>query len=83
MDIKSTLSELRTERQRLGQAIAALEALDGSGARVQTVGKAGLVWGRKVASQKKGGRMSPAARKRLSQMMKARWAARGKSAKTG
>ena len=84
MDTNSVLSELRSERQRLDQAIAALEALDGSGARVQTVGKAGLAWGAKAANQKKQrgtAKMSPAARKRISEMMKKRWAARRKAAK--
>ncbi len=46
MDTKSILSELRAERQRIDKAISALETLNGSGARVQAVGKASVVWGR-------------------------------------
>jgi len=83
MDIKSILSELRVERQRVDKAISTLEALDGSGARVQTVGKANVAWGSKVSVQKRRARrkMSAAGRKRISEMMKARWAARRKAAK--
>jgi hypothetical protein len=83
MNTKSILTELRAERQRIDKAISALEALDGSGARVQPVGKASVVWDRKVATQKGRGRrtISAAGRKRISEMMKARWAARRKAAK--
>ena len=43
MDIKRMLVDLRNERQRVDQAIAALEALDGTGARAQVAGKHRLV----------------------------------------
>ena len=71
MDIKAMLSSLRSERQRLDQAISALEGLDGTPKlAVRTVRKA-----------RKRGVMSPAARKRMSEMMKARWASQRKAAK--
>ncbi len=67
MDADRIIAELRSERNRIDQAIAALEGL--------TVDQA------KSARQsapptapRRRRRMSPAARKRMSAMMKARWA---------
>lgn len=81
MNIQSMLSDLRNERQRLDQAITALEALNGVGAH--SAGKRNPVVTIQAATQKRRGRrrMSAAGRKRISEMMKARWAARRKSAK--
>ena len=65
MDTRQILSELRDELNRITRAITALESLDG----------ATPVASRKAA----GGRgMSAEARKRLSAMMKKRWAERKK-----
>ena len=74
MDIQSILADLKRERQRLDTAIAALE---GSGPRRR---------GRPVGSGAgRPGRprrhMSAAARKRISEMMKQRWAERKRKAK--
>lgn len=76
MDIQSILADLKRERQRLDTAIAALE---GSGPRRR---------GRPVGSGTGAGRpgrprrhMSAAARKRISEMMKQRWAERKRKAK--
>jgi hypothetical protein len=63
MDIQGLVAQLKQEASRIERAIAALVGLD------QTTPR-----------QKKAGRkpMSPAMRKKLSRMMKARWAARKK-----
>ena len=72
MDRESILQELRSERDRLDSAIAALEGAAGGGAgKVRAVAK----------SKRKGpGGITAAGRKRLSEMMKQRWAARRKAA---
>ena len=72
MDIQSILSDLRKEADRLARAISALEGL-GSGKR------RGRPAGSKSAPKKR--HMSAAARKRISEMMKLRWAERKKKAK--
>ena len=71
MNVENLLSQLRSELNRIEQAIAALEALAGGG-RPQ----------RGRPPKAKGARhMSAAARKRISEAMKQRWARwRGKSA---
>jgi hypothetical protein len=79
MDIKTILSELRSERQRLDQAISALEGLDGAGVRPRTP----QAVAQRPQKARKRGAMSAAGRKRISEMMKARWAARRRAAKKG
>jgi len=69
MDIQQILSDLRSERDRID---AAIRALEGSGRGP----------GRPVGSGRKRRTMSPAARKRISEMMKIRWAERKKKGKT-
>jgi hypothetical protein len=73
MDINPILTELKAELNRLDQAIAALESLDGTA--IATTPAANT-----VSTQPKKRRLTPAGRKRLSAMMKARWAARRKQA---
>jgi hypothetical protein len=70
MDIQQILSDLKNERERID---AAIRALEGSGKRGP---------GRPAGSGRKRRTMSPAARKRISEMMKIRWAERKKKAKT-
>ncbi len=65
MDIADVLSELRTQRDRLNQAIAAIESITSDGARRQP--RTGAKRGRR-------GGISAAGRKRLSMLMKRRWA---------
>ena len=60
MNVSDILSELRAERDRLDKAI---EALDGTGRT-----------GRTTSRGPRKGRMSEAARKRLSRLLKQRWA---------
>jgi hypothetical protein len=73
MDIANIVAALEEQRTRIDHAIAALEGL-GSAARRGRPPKTGAGTGR---------RMSAAARKRISEAMKQRWAKRkGKSAPT-
>ena len=68
MDTNRILAELRAERDRIGQAIAAIEAVNSTGRR--RVGRP------PKAAQKvrRRGRMSAAARRKLSRLLKQRWA---------
>jgi hypothetical protein len=72
MDTKQILTDLRVELNRINQAIAALESLDG-------IGTATL--GATATPAKQPGKrvLTPAARKRISEAAKARWAARRKT----
>lgn len=71
MTIDSILADLKAERDRLDQAISALEGRGGPrGGR----GRAGGVRRRR--------HMSPEARRRISEMMKKRWAERKRKAKS-
>jgi hypothetical protein len=77
MDTRTILADLKAELNRITQAIAALEVLDGtapamSGATTHAAKAA------PKQSKKRG--LTPAGRRRLSAMMKARWAARRKQA---
>jgi hypothetical protein len=77
MDFAQILTNLRTERDRIDRAISALESLDGAGNLKATVP------GTQPAQAKTPGRrkgITAAGRKRISEMMKARWAARRKKA---
>jgi hypothetical protein len=75
MDIKPILTDLKAELNRLNQAIAALESLDGTATATTPTA---------IAAPKRGGRrrMSAAGRKRISEATKARWAAKRKQAAT-
>jgi hypothetical protein len=66
MDTKTVLSQLKAERDRIDQVIAALESLDGAKQTTTAPAKAGRV-GRRT--------MSPAARKRIAEAQRKRWAA--------
>ncbi len=68
MDTHQILSELREERDRLDQAISALEGVGGGG--------------QKFGAGRRGRRrLSAAAKKRISMMMKKRWAERKRALK--
>jgi hypothetical protein len=78
MNTKSLLNDLKAERDRLNKAIAALESLNspkGTGA-----GRGRPPATKVVPKPRRKRRLTPAGRKRLSEMMKARWAARRKKA---
>jgi hypothetical protein len=76
MDIQNVLQQLETERDRVNRAIAALQELQGipstprRGRPPKNPQNTGLL------SMPKKRTMSPAARKRISEMMKKRWAER-------
>lgn len=76
MDIQHIVSALRDERDRLEQAIAALE---GGNGRRRGRG-AGLLGNGRRGKRRR--RLSAAAKKRISEMMKKRWAERKKASKT-
>jgi hypothetical protein len=70
LDLQSIVSELKSERDRIARAIAALENESLAG---------GVSAGRVSAAAKmpgRGGGLTPAGRRRLSESMKRRWAAR-------
>ena len=70
MDTNRMLAELRTERDRIDRAISALESINSTGQRraVRSPRPA-------AATQRRPGRMSAAARRKLSRLLKQRWAA--------
>jgi hypothetical protein len=68
MDTNGIITELRAERGRIERAIAAIEAVSSTGRR--SVGRpARTAW-----TSRRRGRMSAAARKKLSRLLKQRWA---------
>jgi len=74
MDINSVLTDLKAELNRVTQAIAALEILGGAATATATP------TAKTAPKQTKKRRLTPAGRRRLSEMMKKRWAARRKAA---
>ncbi len=70
MQIHNILSELRAERARIDQAIRAIEFLNSPGSRVSPTTSKGSA----ATPVRKRRRMSATARKRLSELMKKRWA---------
>jgi len=73
MDIQNILGDLKKERERIDRAIAALEGLGGR--------KRGRPAGSHSATKRPKRHMSAASRKRISEMMKQRWAERKKKQK--
>ena len=71
LDLQKILSELRAERDRINQAI---EALDGIASSPVTKKRAG---GARETGRRRGG-ITPEGRRRLSEAMKKRWAERRK-----
>jgi hypothetical protein len=81
MDVQEIVAELKTERERLNQAIATLEDLDSEQETANSrTPKTTTVGNMRPAGKSTRGRMTPEGRKRLSEAMKKRWAARRKSA---
>ncbi len=71
MDTRKIVAELEAERKKIDRAIAALTIMDGSARSTTTTRDKDTQGG-----GTRGGRrqLSPAARKRLSRLLKARWA---------
>jgi len=76
MDTRTILADLKAELNRLNQAIAALESLDGTATAMP---RATAAAAKAAPTQMKKRGLTPAGRRRLSAMMKARWAARRKA----
>ena len=68
MDTNRILAELRAERDRIDRAISALEAVSSTGRR-----RVGRPPGATRTARRRGG-MSAAARRKMSRLMKQRWA---------
>jgi hypothetical protein len=79
MDTGKILAELRGERDRISQAITALEALHNTPSTVRK--SPGRPKGSTSTASKKRKGLTAAGRKRLSEMMKRRWAERKKAVK--
>lgn len=78
LDTGRIVAELKRERDRLSQAIAALDGQGPKAAARMSVGP-----NRATRSKTKGDRLTPAGRKRLSDMMKKRWAEKRKKGSKG
>jgi hypothetical protein len=78
LDTGRIVAELKRERDRLSQAIAALD-----GHSPKAAARTSAVPNRATRSKKKGDRLTPAGRKRLSDMMKKRWAEKRKKGSKG
>ena len=68
MNINRILGELKAERDRIDKAISAIAGLNSTGGR-----RAGRP-PKTAATRRKRGRMSAAARRKLSRLLKRRWA---------
>ena len=79
MDIQAIVKELKRERDRLNTAIEALEGTDLPPTRRKASPAAGVP----APPAKKRRRLTPEGRKRLSDMMKKRWAEKRKKASRG
>jgi len=71
LDLQSIVSQLKSERDRIARAIAALES-ESTGGRGQSAGRSTA----RAATPRRGHGLTPAGRRRLSEAMKRRWAAR-------
>jgi hypothetical protein len=78
MDIQNILADLRRERERLDRAIGALEGIGTQTRRRGRPAGSGQAAGR---PRRKRRHMSAASRKRISEMMKQRWAERKRKSK--
>lgn len=81
MDTRRILAELRAERNRLGQAITAIEGISSDGAVSRPARQSTSNHAAKPQRRRRR-RLTAAGRKRLSEMMKQRWAERRKKLKS-
>ena len=79
MDIAAIVSELKRERDRLNRAIAVLEGTD----VVRTGAAKNAAPTLVIRKAKKGRQLTTEGRKRLSEMMKKRWAERRRKGAVG
>jgi hypothetical protein len=88
MNTNEILADLRAERDRIGQAIVALEALDATGTHAVRRGRlpkstaTPATTGQPAPTQRRGGRrrISAAGRKRIAEAARKMWAERRKKA---
>lgn len=78
MDIQNILADLKREREQLDRAISALEGL---GTRTRRRGRPVGSGNAAAGPKRKRRHMSAASRKRISDMMKQRWAERKRKAR--
>jgi hypothetical protein len=76
LELDRIVAELEEERDRLDQAITLLRELDHGATARKAIATNG-----KVSTRSRAGRLTPAGRKRLSELMKKRWAERKRKAK--
>ena len=76
MDTQAIVKELKRERDRLNKAIAALEETDSPAPRTSSPSVTPS-----AKSTKRGDRLTPEGRKRLSDALKKRWAEKKKAAR--
>jgi len=81
MDTQQIIAALREERDRLEQAISALEGGGGRGRNGRRGRRPGPVPGGPGRRGRRRRRLSAAAKQRISEMMKKRWAERKKAAR--
>lgn len=74
MNTLNILAELRAERDRISQAISALELLDSTGSTAPPRGRAPVTTAEPAPSRGGKRTLSAAARKRISEASKRRWA---------
>lgn len=74
MDVRKILADLKSERNRIDEAIRAIESLGGTGNHTARRGRPASKTSATSAKPRRRPRMSAAARKKLSEMMKKRWA---------
>ena len=77
MDLEKIVAELRNEMERIGKAISLLES-QAPTARRGRPPKAAAATAATSSKKSRGRGLTPAGRKRLSEMMKKRWAERRK-----
>jgi hypothetical protein len=77
LDLERIVAELEQERDRLNQAIAVLKEHNPPAAARKTAAGNG-----EVSGARRGGGLTPAGRKRLSKLMKQRWAEKRRKAKS-
>ena len=75
LDTARIVAELKRERDRLNRAIAALD-----GDSPHSAARTSAAPNRATLTKKNGDRLTPAGRKRLSEMMKKRWAEKRRKA---
>lgn len=85
MNLQVIVAELKKERDRIDRAIAALDAISTNNGSRETKGRARAARPASTRSSRRSrkGHLTAAGRKRLSELMKRRWAERRRKASNG